>query len=387
MKSLERLRTVPWTALTGLEDALGPALDEVLCGKPADRVLDRLLRKNRTATAEQRTALAEAIFGVGLWRRRLGTGTGLTLLRRLIDGHPEPTSFADRFSLPDWLAQTIQEALGAEAEAFADALNLPGPICLRANTVRISRDALALRLADEGVQTVPGRFARDCLVITSSRPNLYGLQAWNEALFEVQDEGSQLLGDLLDAQPGDEVLDLCAGAGGKALQLAAQLKNQGRVHATDVDLARLERLRTRATRAGATCINIHGRTLPPDLRVCRILVDAPCSELGALRRGPDLRWRLDPSAFAPMPATQRALLETALHHLSPGGRLVYATCTFRPEENEQVIAGFELSHPELQRVPPPLLEEQGALRTWPHRHGTDAFFATVHTLSKSNVGL
>ncbi len=387
MKSLDRLREVPWHALAGFDAALGPALDEMLAGKAADRVLERLLRKHKEATAEQRTALAEAVFGVGLWRRRLGTGDGLTLLRRLIEGQPKPTAFADRFSLPDWLAEMISRTLGPEADAFADALNLPGPICLRANTPRISRDALAARLAHEGVQTVPGRYARDCLVITSVRPNLYGLRAWNEALFEVQDEGSQLLGDLVDAQPGDDVLDLCAGAGGKTLQVAAQLKNEGRVHAVDVDLARLERLRTRATRAGATSIRIHGRTPPADLRAARVLVDAPCSELGALRRGPDLRWRLNPADFAPMPGLQRALLETALAHLAPGGRLVYATCTFRPEENEQVVADFERAHPQLQRVAVPFESTDGFLRTWPHRHGTDAFFASVHTLAKPKTGL
>ena len=389
MKSLDRLRSVPWRALAGFENALGPALDEVLGGKAADRVLDRLLRRNKDATAEQRTAIAEAIFGVGLWRRRLGTGSGLDLLRRLIDGHPEPESFADRYSLPDWLAQIIQGT--DDAEAFADALNLPGPICLRANTTRISRDALAQRLAEEGVLTVPGQFARDCLVITSHRPNLYGLSAWNEALFEVQDEGSQLLGELVAAQPGEEVLDLCAGAGGKTLQLAAQMNNQGRVHAVDLDLARLERLRTRATRAGATCVRIHGRTPPVDLRVARVLVDAPCSELGALRRGPDLRWRIEPADFAALPAQQRALLETAAGHLSPGGTLVYATCTFRHQENEDVVRDFERAHPELARVRPSLdarlLDADGALHCWPHKHGTDAFFASVHTSRKTKSGL
>ncbi len=386
VKSFDRLRTVPWHALAGFDPVLGPALDEVLAGKAADRVLDRLLRKNRTATAEQRTAIAEAIFGVGLWRRRLGPGNGLSLLSRLIEGAGAPESFADRCSLPDWLAQTIQDAVGDQAGEFADALNLPGPICLRANTTRIDRDALARRLSDEGVQTVPGQFARDCLVITSSRPNLYGLKAWNEALFEVQDEGSQLLGELVAAQPGDEVLDLCAGAGGKTLQLAAQIQNEGRVHAVDVDLARLERLRIRATRAGATCVSIHGRALPADLRVARILVDAPCSELGALRRGPDLRWRINPEDFGSMPALQRALLETAARHLAPAGRLVYATCTFRPAENEDVVRDFERHHPQLTRVWPQvdrqLLDDDGFVRTWPHRHGTDAFFAAVYSLGK-----
>ena len=382
MKGFDRLREVPWSALDGLESAIGPALDEILAGKAADRVLDRLLRRHKDATAAQRTAMAEALFGVGLWRRRLGDGSGLERLARLIHGHPEPAGFADRFSLPDWLAHELQRVAGAAAEQLADALNQPGPICLRANRLRLDRDALATRLAEEGVTTTPGKFAPDCLVITSPRPNLYGLKASNAGLFEVQDEGSQLLGELVDPQPGDEVLDLCAGAGGKTLQLAAQLNGKGRVHAVDLDLARLERLRTRATRAAAT-VSIHGRTPPASLRANRVLVDAPCSELGALRRGPDLRWRLDPEGFAPMPAIQRALLETALQHLAPGGRLVYATCTFRREENEDVVRDFERAHPELTRVRPEvdaqLLDADGFLRTWPHLHGTDAFFASVHT--------
>lgn len=367
MKSLDRLRAVPWHAL---EPAwVAAALDDVLGGQPADKALERVLKAHRTATAEQRTATAEAIFGVGLWRRRLGEGTGLQRLRRLIDGHPEPAAFADRFSLPDWLAAELQRT-GEDPEALADALNLPGPICLRANTLKISRDALALRLAAEGVQTVPGRHARDCLVVTTPRPNLYGLAASTDALFEVQDEGSQLLGELVGAQPGDAVIDFCAGAGGKALQLSAHVGSEGRVHATDVDLARLERLRTRAARAGASNISLHGKTLPAGLQAPCVLVDAPCSELGALRRGPDLRWRLDPAAFAPLPALQLSLLTTAARHVAPGGRLVYATCTFRPEENEDVAAAFEQRHPGFTRV-------GQALEVWPHREGTDAFFASL----------
>ncbi len=386
MKSLDRLRAVPWAALAGFEDALGRTLDLVLGGAPADQVLDKLLRKHRDATAAQRAALAEAVFGVGLWRRRLRAArpeaTARELLLALTEGTEDPPAFADRFSLPDWLAETISLELGTDAEAFADALNLPGPIFLRSNAAQITREELASRLASEGVETRPGAWAPDCLEITSARPNLYGLRAWNEGLFEVQDEGSQLLGELVDAHPGDEVLDLCAGAGGKSLQLAARLGNKGRVHAADTDLARLERLRTRAGRSGATCISIHGRKLPASLRVSRVLVDAPCSELGALRRGPDLRWRLDPSTFAPLPALQLQLLETGLRHLAPGGRLVYATCTFRREENEQVVVAFEKAHPELTRVrpalAPQLLDDQGFLRTWPHLHRTDAFFGAVH---------
>jgi 16S rRNA (cytosine967-C5)-methyltransferase len=388
VKAFDRLQTVPWHALRGLEVQLVPALDQVLAGTAAERVLDRFLRNHRDASAEQRTAIAEAVFGIGLWRRRLRASnraaTTLELLRDLEHPRPEPADFADRHSLPDWLTTAIQTARPDDADALANALNLPGPIFLRANTLRTDRESLARSLVAEGVLTEPGRWAPDCLVVTSVRPNLYGLTAWNEGLFEVQDEGSQLLGALVGAAPGEDVIDLCAGAGGKTLQLAGQLRNQGRLHAVDADLARLERLRTRASRGSATCVLIHGRSLPPDLRAQRILIDAPCSELGALRRGPDLRWRIDPATFAAHAVTQRNLLETALRHLAPGGLLVYATCTFRREENEDVVLAFEAAHPELRRIRPTLAEglvgSDDFLHTWPHLHGTDAFFGSVHRL-------
>jgi 16S rRNA (cytosine967-C5)-methyltransferase len=209
-----------------------------------------------------------------------------------------------------------------------------------------------------------------------------GLRAHQGGLFEVQDEGSQLLGALVEAQAGEAVLDACAGAGGKALLLAGAVGPVGRVHAVDPDAARLTRLRARASRAGAAeIVTVHGAEAPPGLVVDRVLVDAPCSELGTLRRGPDLRWRLDPAAFAALPPLQLRILEAALPCLRPGGRLVYATCTFREEENGEVARAFERAHPALRRVRPAAagaaLDADGFVRTWPHRHGTDGFFAAV----------
>jgi 16S rRNA (cytosine967-C5)-methyltransferase len=145
---------------------------------------------------------------------------------------------------------------------------------------------------------------------------------------------------------------------------------------------RLARLRVRARRAGAEdLVTVHGDAPPPGLVVDRALVDAPCSELGTLRRGPDLRWRLDPGTFAALPALQAALLARAARHVRPGGRLVYATCTFRRAEDEEVALGFERAHTGWTRVPavedPSMLTPDGFLRTWPHRHGTDGFFAAA----------
>jgi 16S rRNA (cytosine967-C5)-methyltransferase len=220
------------------------------------------------------------------------------------------------------------------------------------------------------------------LIVTTHRPNLLGLGPEFLGQFEVQDEGSQLLGELVDARPGDEVLDLCAGAGGKSLQLAALVGPEGKVHATDIDLPRLERLRTRAAKANARVL-IHGREAPLTLRVPRVLIDAPCSELGALRRGPDLRWRLEPSLVQTMPAIQRALIDTGLRHLAAGGRLIYATCTFTRDENEDVVDATLAAHPELRLVRPSLpqtvLDARGCLVVAPHLHGTDGFFGAVFT--------
>ncbi len=381
-----RLRSVPWHALEGLDSLLAPALAEVLDGQAADRVLDRLLRANRHFSAEQRQVCAEALFGVGLWRRRLH-GAPLQQLATLagelggFTGTPfEPSRWStwrERYSFPDWIADRFEARFGLEAPALADALNRPGPVTLRA---RDDRDELAARLHAAGIETTPGRWAPRALNVVTPRPNLLGLGPDFLGHFEVQDEGSQLLGLLVDVKPGDEVLDLCAGAGGKSLQLAARVGAQGRVHATDIDLQKLDRLRTRAAKANARVL-IHGKAPPDDLRVPHVLVDAPCSELGALRRGPDLRWRLRAESVREFALVQRSLIAAGLRHLAPGGRLVYATCTLTPEENEDTVThalsmGLELVRPDLA---PELLDERGCLSLAPHRHGTDGFFAAVFT--------
>ena len=379
-----RVATIAWEPVEGLSEILADPLERVLQGSAAERVLDKTLRANKHLDAEQRTVVAEALFGAGLWRRRLRarhsqTAGPLDLLATLITDlgqrshaaawlHVEPfelrplTDWRDRHSVPDWLASELEREYAEHAQAAAAALNAPGPVCLRVNRLRVTRERLAEKLSLEGVSTEPGRLSDEALIITSPRPNLYGLEASREALFEVQDEGSQRLGQLLEARPGDQVLDLCAGAGGKSLQLAAHVAPTGRVHAYDIDRARLDRLRHRAERSGAI-ISIH--TELPTQRFDRVLIDAPCSELGALRRGPDLRWRIDPSAFSSHAVTGRALCEVGLSLLKPGGRLVFATCTFRREENEAII---DAVNPKLSRTD---------FKFAPHTHGTDGFFAAV----------
>ena len=369
----------------------------MLDGAAAERVLDRFLRSRRDLSTDGRRAAAEAIFGVGLWRRRLRFHAGedapplllLASLLRDLAGRddaerlcelpagalpktvPPPSDLATRHSLPGWLSTILEREAGDEAPLLAEALNLPGPVFLRANRARTSRDALAARLATEGIETRPTRLAPDGLEVLSPRPNLLALPAFQEGLLEVQDEGSQLLGEAVGALPGETVLDLCAGAGGKTLQLAAAVGPAGTVHACDPDDARLCRLRIRAARAGAA-VTVHGPEAPPGLLADRVLVDAPCSELGALRRGPDLRFRIDPASFAALPPLQLSILERATGHVRPGGRLVYATCTLRREENEEVARAFEERRADFTRG-------DHCLRLWPHRHGTDGFFAAAWT--------
>jgi 16S rRNA (cytosine967-C5)-methyltransferase len=412
--SPERLRHQPWEALEGLAPALLPALEAVLGGAPAERVLDRLLRAHRPWSAEQRRAVAESVFGVGLWRRRLRAHVGedapaallLTSLvhdlggrplplARLLAGLPPdaptprlpgPRAWPEALSVPDWLARHVERELGeAEAEAFFQALVVPGPVCLRVNLGRTTREGLAARLGREGLQTEPTRASPFGLrVVSPVRPNILGLPSHREGLFEVQDEGSQLLGALVEARPGERVLDLCAGAGGKTLLLAALVGPEGRVDAWDVDRARLERLRGRAAHAGARAARI--LSAPPEGPYDRVLVDAPCSELGTLRRGPDLRFRLQPGDLeAPVPV-QRAVLAQGAACVRPGGRLVYATCTLNRAENEAVAEAFEAAHGDFRRerrpgegwLPEDALRE-GFFLTLPHRHGTDGFFAAVWT--------
>jgi 16S rRNA (cytosine967-C5)-methyltransferase len=216
---------------------------------------------------------------------------------------------------------------------------------------------------------------------------------------EVQDEGSQLLALLLDAKRGEMVVDFCAGAGGKTLAIGASMRNSGRLYAFDTSGHRLDALKPRLARSGLS--NVHPVAIAHERderikrlagKIDRVLVDAPCSGLGTLRRSPDLKWRQTPATVAAQAELQQAILKSAARLLKPGGRLVYATCSLLPEENEQVAQAFEAAHPGFVRLPVQSVLEQSQvasagdlcageggdwLRLWPHRHQTDGFFAAV----------
>jgi 16S rRNA (cytosine967-C5)-methyltransferase len=289
-------------------------------------------------------------------------------------------------SLPDWLAARLVADWGDHAETLARSLGQRAPMTVRANRLKTTRDDLARALAGHGIATTPGRYAEDALVV-DTRTNLFALPELKAGMFEMQDEGSQLLAALV--APGREtVVDLCAGAGGKTLALAAMMGNKGRIVACDVDAGKLEELRRRARRAGVTTVDtIH---LPdgvwPDVledrhdTIARVLVDAPCSGVGALRRNPEARWRMAEADIADFARRQKEIALHAATLLAPGGTMVYATCTLLAAENQAVAEAVALARG-LEIVAPENRELATAdgrfFSVTPDRHGTDGFFAAI----------
>jgi 16S rRNA (cytosine967-C5)-methyltransferase len=300
---------------------------------------------------------------------------------------------AVRLSYPTWLLEMFVEDLGqSEALALAEAMNQRAPMAIRVNGARVSRDELAAALAEEHVIVQPTPLSPVGLTF-ETRVNAFGLSAFREGLFEVMDEGSQLVADLVAPPPGGRVLDASAGAGGKTLALGAGLAGKGRVLALDTDGKKLEELRRRARRAGLT--NVEAKQVRDDPASVgqvvrgtfdRVLVDAPCSGLGTLRRNPEARWRLSRATVTTFPARQLALMVTYAPLVAVGGRLIYATCTVTQSENERVIERFLAERDDFVAVPvkeiwgrerAERLGDGMTLRLFPHRHDTDGFFAAV----------
>jgi 16S rRNA (cytosine967-C5)-methyltransferase len=298
-------------------------------------------------------------------------------------------------SFPDWLAERLVADWGDRALPLALALNKRAPMTVRANTLVGDRDQLAAELARAGLATRPGAWS-DTALIVETRTNLFALDAFKRGALEAQDEGSQLLAELATAglgNPRPVVVDLCAGAGGKTLAIAARLGNRGRIVATDVDAGKLEELRRRARRAGVTIVQalqLEEGVWPPALDALRgkadvVFVDAPCSGIGALRRNPEARWRLREADLAGFAAKQRQILTSAVHLLAPAGRLVYGTCTLLRIENGDVVDATLAAHPQLAATPSGyVLGERASALTIddafvvaPDTHGTDGFYARV----------
>jgi 16S rRNA (cytosine967-C5)-methyltransferase len=399
----------------------------------ADRALERALRRERGLWSTERRAVAEAVYGIvrwqgqldallggvptlseryAAWLARFGGASAADAARRLgvAAARLAPLASADariaavedpldrlalESSLPRWIVDRLAAQLGTEeARALARAVNERAPLTVRANLLAGDRDALRERLAAEKVGTEPTRFSPWGLVL-DGHANAFALASFREGRFEIQDEGSQLIALACGARPGQIVVDACAGAGGKALALAAEMRNKGSLHALDPDEARLDEARRRARRAGVH--NLRARAIAEGAEAAEqvrdlagkadvVLVDAPCSGLGTLRRKPDARWRLSPEDPHRFAALQRELVRRFSALVRPGGRLVYATCSVGPTENEEVA---DFAEREVGLRPAPIAATLGAERAralgagearltlLPHRHGTDGFFVAT----------
>jgi 16S rRNA (cytosine967-C5)-methyltransferase len=394
---------------------------------PADGVVSAFFRSHRNLGPRERHTLAETAYAVlrrrllyqhqaqaggGRLERRLailGWQGDDSFLRAAMEPHErawlehnravDPATLPDklRHNLPDWLAGALHAQLPeAEFWPLADALLQPAPLDLRVNSFKAKREAVQRALAEAGIEAQPTPYSPWGLRV-QGKPALQKLAVFTRGEVEVQDEGSQLLALLTDPKRGEMVVDFCAGAGGKTLALGAAMRNTGRLYAYDTSGHRLDAMKPRLARSGLS--NVHPVQLAHERderikrmagKIDRVLIDAPCSGLGTLRRNPDLKWRQSPKAVQELQAKQKAILDSAARLLKPGGRLVYATCSLLRAENEEVADAFAQLHAaDFEPLPvgallaPALgagaegLEEQGRLRLWPHRHGTDGFFAAA----------
>jgi 16S rRNA (cytosine967-C5)-methyltransferase len=294
-------------------------------------------------------------------------------------------ALAVRCSFPSWLAgRWVRRYGAAEAEALMRAMNERPPVTVRANTLRTTREALAERLrAEEELASRPTRLAPEGLEVEHG-----GLPGRWRALVEghlvVQDEASMLVARLLDPRPGELVADVCAAPGTKTTHLAQLMEDRGRVLALDPQPFRLSRVREAAARLGTTIVearDVSAEAAAPALALTcdRVLVDAPCSNLGVLRRNPEVKWRRRADELPASAARQQSILTAASRMVKPGGHLVYATCSLEPEENEAVARAFLETSLDFAVDPPrgfPVTPDaDGAVRCVPHRHGTDGFTA------------
>jgi 16S rRNA (cytosine967-C5)-methyltransferase len=394
---------------------------------PADGVVSSFFRQHRALGPRERHTLAETAYqvlrqrlvlqhlaqsGSGALERRLavlGWQGSADFLHAALAPHEQAwlaqvqavdrSALPDklRHNLPDWLAGALREQLGdAEFWALVAALAEPAALDLRVNALKARRDEVQQALAAAGLAATPTPWSPWGLRLPG-KPAVNKLALFTDGHIEVQDEGSQLLALLTDARRGEMVVDFCAGAGGKTLALGAAMRNTGRLYAFDTSGHRLDALKPRLARSGLS--NVYPAQIAHERderikrlagKIDRVLVDAPCSGLGTLRRNPDLKWRQSPKSVAELQAKQTAILAGAARLLKPGGRLVYATCSLLTAENEQIVAAFNTSHGrEFEPAPvAPLLESLKVeragelvaaehLRLWPHRQQTDGFFGAV----------
>ncbi|WP_431103135.1 RsmB/NOP family class I SAM-dependent RNA methyltransferase [Roseateles noduli] len=400
----------------------------LLFDKPADALVSDFFRAHKALGQRERHTIAETAYAVlrqrpvlqhlaqsgrGPMSRRLAilawAGSD-TFLRAATDDQEQQwlkqVAKVDRsklpeklrHNLPDWLVEPLRQRLGAEQFwQLADAVNVSAPLDLRVNLLKAKREDVQAALKDKGFASSLTPFSPWGLRL-EGKPALQKLDVFTSGQVEVQDEGSQLLSLLTEAKRGEMVVDFCAGAGGKTLALGAAMRNTGRLYAFDVSGHRLDKLKPRLARSGLSNVYPVQISNERDERVKRlagkidrVLVDAPCSGLGTLRRNPDLKWRQSPNSVLELHDKQLAILNSASRLLKPGGRLVYATCSLLDAENESVAQAFAEAHPDFILMPAQdvlthaqvdatqaaQLTENGYLRLWPHRHQSDGFFAAV----------
>ena len=291
-------------------------------------------------------------------------------------------------SHPIWMVERWAELYGIdETIAVCRENNKIPPLTVRINILRTSRDKIIPALKNEGISAAPTIFSPEGIIVSNNPKGLRETDSFRRGLIRVQDEASQLASYLLDPQPGDQVLDLCAGTGGKTLHLAALMQNNGKITAVDVNHKKLKLLLSEAKRLGVTIVQtMHDdsgkRNDALNQNFDKILVDAPCSGLGTLRRNPEIRWRLRLGEIEMFKQKQKKLLQNAAGYVKPGGSLAYCVCTTTPEENEGVAFEFLEDNKEFKLKPPPkfpaeLVTAEGFLRTFPHIHGTDGFFGAL----------
>jgi 16S rRNA (cytosine967-C5)-methyltransferase len=390
---------------------------------PADGTLSRYFREHQRLGSRERGVIAEAIYGLlrnkSVYMSFSESGSGspmrrITLLgladavgidalgglsddetawlHRVMDVDRSYLPIALKSNLPEWIWEKISAKFGdEEGLKLANSLNTPASLDLRVNSIKSNRDDVIASLAQAPIIAEPTPFSPLGLRIVK-KPSIQNLPLFKDGSIEVQDEGSQLLAQILGAKRGEMVADFCAGAGGKTLALGAAMRNTGRLYAFDISEKRLAKLKPRLARSGLS--NVHPVVIAHERdakikrlagKLDRVLVDAPCSGLGTLRRNPDVKWRQTQAGIAELNVKQAAILDSAARLVKAGGRLVYATCSILDEENEGIVAQFLSSHLDFSLVPASqVMEEQKIalemgdyFKLYPHIHHTDGFFAAV----------
>ena len=412
---------------TALLDIATELLREV--GKldmPADVVVSNFFRKNRELGPRERHALAETAYAVLrqrlLFQHLAQSGSGVlerrlvilawqgneTLIRGGMGPHEQQwlnqvkaidrNAFSEklRHNMPDWLAGALKNDLDDEGFwKFVASMSTSAPLDLRVNMFKTNRDKAQAQLHEAGIESFPTPYSPWGLRV-DGKPALQKTDVFLRGDVEVQDEGSQLLAAMVSPKRGEMVVDFCAGAGGKTLALGAAMRSTGRLYAFDVNGHRLDKLKPRLARSGLS--NVHPAQLTNERddrvkrlsgKIDRVLVDAPCSGLGTLRRNPDLKWRLSSKSIDELCELQARILESACRLLKSGGRLVYATCSPLRREDEAIAEAFSAAHPEFKLLDAgellaaagveraAELNANGYMRSWPHAHGMDGFFAAA----------